>query len=88
MLLCVGGAGRSEGFPEAASSSKGRKRLVASLVALVEKYALDGVDFDWEAPRNPEEMGDYSRLLLAARTALRPTGKLVTVCHCHFFGGA
>ena len=45
----------------------------------LEEHSLDGVDFDWEAPRNDEEMANYVLLLRAASRALRSKNKLVTV---------
>ena len=66
VLLCVGGAGRSAGFAKATSTAKRRRRFVANLEALLEEHSLDGVDFDWEAPRNDEEMANYVLLLRAA----------------------
>jgi GH18 family chitinase len=79
VLLCVGGAGRSAGFAKATSTAKRRRRFVANLEALLEEHSLDGVDFDWEAPRNDEEMANYVLLLRAASRALRSKNKLVTV---------
>jgi len=48
VLLSVGGAGRSGGFAAACASKGGRRKLVKSLVALLDAHALDGLDFDWE----------------------------------------
>mmetsp|Transcript_17285 Transcript_17285/g.39831 ORF Transcript_17285/g.39831 Transcript_17285/m.39831 type:complete len:354 (+) Transcript_17285:166-1227(+) len=79
VLVCLGGAGRSEHFASVAQSKAKRDLLASNLLALAERHELDGVDFDWEAPQTPREMGDYVKLLRAARRALRPAGKLVTV---------
>jgi GH18 family chitinase len=52
VLLCIGGAGRSAGFAKAIESKQSRARLVKGLASLIEKYELDGVDLDCEAPFN------------------------------------
>ena len=64
---------------KATSTAKRRRRFVASLEILLEEHTLDGVDFDWEAPRNAEEMNNYVLLLKATARALRPKNKLITI---------
>jgi chitinase len=48
VLLCIGGAGRSRGFPFVAFRSDDRKKFVGKLLDLCEEQGLDGIDFDWE----------------------------------------
>jgi GH18 family chitinase len=52
VLLTVGGAGRSSGFAHASSTKQNRIDLVNTLIDIVKKYELDGIDFDWEAPQS------------------------------------
>ena len=52
VLLCVGGAGRSRGFPFVSKRSNDRKSFVKKLVMLCEEQELDGIDFDWEGGRD------------------------------------
>ena len=52
VLLCVGGAGRSRGFPFVSKRSDDRKTFVKKLVMLCEEQGLDGIDFDWEGGRD------------------------------------
>ncbi len=49
VLLSVGGWG-AEHFSDAAFSTESRERFAHSAVGMVEKYALDGLDIDWEYP--------------------------------------
>mmetsp|Transcript_28750 Transcript_28750/g.58773 ORF Transcript_28750/g.58773 Transcript_28750/m.58773 type:complete len:397 (-) Transcript_28750:81-1271(-) len=79
VLLCVGGAGRSAGFPAATRTKAKRRKLVQELVVLLERHELDGVDFDWEAPSTVKEMNDYKLLLRTAHRAFHHRGWLVTI---------
>ena len=46
LLACVGGNGRSAGFPGAVANKERRQRFVEGLVALCDKHELDGVDLN------------------------------------------
>jgi chitinase len=50
ILLWVGGADESTGFPEMVKNHQNRKKFIQSLKETYEKYTLDGVDLDWEFP--------------------------------------
>ena len=50
VLICFGGNGRSNGFSKMSRSKAARKRFVAALVELCEKWELGGVDYNWEYP--------------------------------------
>eukprot|EP00927_Polykrikos_kofoidii_P082278 TRINITY_DN8139_c0_g1_i1.p1 TRINITY_DN8139_c0_g1~~TRINITY_DN8139_c0_g1_i1.p1 ORF type:complete len:388 (+),score=37.46 TRINITY_DN8139_c0_g1_i1:152-1315(+) len=50
LLICFGGNGRSNGFSSTVRSSKRRARFVGELEKLVDKYDMDGVDYNWEYP--------------------------------------
>ena len=79
LLLCVGGWNRSEGFAKVASREGLRKQLVKELLTFCRKNEFDGIDFDWEHPRGPEELAFYQALLADARKSFKPAGLLVTV---------
>lgn len=49
VVLSIGGWG-SGGFSEATRSAQLRKKLIDSIVEVVKKYDLDGIDYDWEYP--------------------------------------
>ena len=50
LLICLGGNGRSGGFSAASRNRASRARLVRSVVKLVTRLQLDGVDYNWEYP--------------------------------------
>ena len=79
LLLCVGGWGRSEHFPAVASDDEARARLIESLKSFCKKHNFDGIDYDWEHPKNEAAMADYVRLLAETRTAFKEDGLLVTI---------
>ncbi len=84
LLICFGGNGRSAGFAPMVASKSARKRFVKELVALMDRYEFDGVDFNWEYPGyrfgtgylpDAEVEKDYNGLLLVlneTRAALGP----------------
>lgn len=72
LLLCVGGWGRSEHFAAVSADAGLRKRFVGELVALAETYDLDGIDLDWEHPKDAKESGDYSTLMKDLKAGLGP----------------
>lgn len=47
IMLCVGGNGRSAGFPVIVARQELRARFVKELVALLDKLQLHGVDYNW-----------------------------------------
>lgn len=49
ILVSVGGWG-ADGFSDAALTEESRERFSRSVIALMERYALDGIDLDWEYP--------------------------------------
>ncbi len=79
LLLCVGGWNRSEGFAALASRANLRKQLVTELLDFCQNNRFDGIDFDWEHPKGPEELVAYQALLTDARKSFGPAGLLVTV---------
>ncbi len=49
-LVSVGGWTFSENFSKFSSSKAGRRTFAESVLAILRKYGLDGVDVDWEFP--------------------------------------
>ncbi|KAJ1649000.1 hypothetical protein IWQ61_009777 [Dispira simplex] len=59
VILSVGGWGGSQHFSTMAKAAETRKKSVDSMVNLVSKYKLDGLDVDWEFPgRKGSECND------------------------------
>jgi chitinase len=79
VFLSVGGSQRSKNFREVAASHAKRKALIAALAGLCKAKGLDGVDYDWEHPRTPEEQSDYGKLIVETRQALAPHKLLLSV---------
>ncbi|MBQ3390590.1 MAG: S-layer homology domain-containing protein [Firmicutes bacterium] len=54
-----------------------RKKLVDSVLAVVDEYDLDGVELDWEYPTE-QSAGNYEKLVLELSAALEARGKHLT----------
>ncbi|TWU04910.1 glycoside hydrolase family 18 protein [Stieleria varia] len=79
LLICVGGWERSDGFAEMAKSDEARRRFVAELRLFCQRNDFDGVDYDWEHPRDDGERAAYSQLIADTKEAFRQPGYSVTV---------
>ena len=79
LLVALGGWGRSEGFGLMATDDKVRGRFIQALTRFCGDNQLDGVDFDWEHPKNAAEEVAYARLLTETKQAFQPHGWLLSV---------
>ena len=52
ILVSVGGWG-ADNFSDAALTEESRARFAESAITLLKRYALDGIDLDWEYPGQP-----------------------------------
>lgn len=77
LLVSVGGWG-ADGFSDAALTEASRETFAASAVEMVKRYALDGIDIDWEFPGQPgpgivyrpEDKQNFTLMLKALREHL------------------
>lgn len=79
-----GGGGKSvDGFPPVAANPALRALFIRNLLDFCEKNEYDGVDFDWEYPKNAKERSDHATLVEELRAAAVKRGKpfLITMAN-------
>eukprot|EP01124_Arcella_intermedia_P029581 TRINITY_DN6293_c0_g1_i2.p1 TRINITY_DN6293_c0_g1~~TRINITY_DN6293_c0_g1_i2.p1 ORF type:complete len:309 (+),score=51.03 TRINITY_DN6293_c0_g1_i2:28-954(+) len=81
VLVCIGGAGRSEAFPSVTASPNKRRKAIEETAALVKRHGFDGVDIDWEVPQNYQEWKQYLAFLKDLKAALAPNLLSITLHH-------
>ena len=81
VLVTLGGAGRTGGLPLVAASGPKRRTLVRTLVAFCRAKALDGVDFNWEYPRDDADFASLASLLRAASAPFRDANLVATMAY-------
>ena len=77
IIVSVGGWG-ADNFSDAALTDASREKFARSAAELVKRYALDGIDLDWEYPGQPgpgikyrpEDKGNFTLMLKAVRRHL------------------
>lgn len=62
-FICIGGWGKSENFKHFTADNVTRKSFIDKVETFVKKYNLDGVDYDWEHPKNKDEEKAYEALI-------------------------
>ncbi|MBS0262959.1 MAG: hypothetical protein JSS02_13525 [Planctomycetes bacterium] len=72
LILCVGGWERSAQFSTVSATPELRRKFAQAALQICRDQGLDGVDLDWEHPRNATEQDQYGLLLAELRTTFRP----------------
>lgn len=71
LLLSFGGNARSHGFAEMVATSESRRTFLVALEELLQRYQFDGVDYNWEYPRNAKEWSNWALLLRESKDFLK-----------------
>lgn len=79
LLICIGGWNRSAGFPTLAKEESSRATFVSEVLAFCRQHKFDGVDYDWEHPKDQEELTAYSQLISETAAAFADDKMIVTV---------
>jgi len=79
LILCVGGWDRSAAFPAVSASPALRQKFASQLTAACLERRLDGVDLDWEHPRDATEAEHYGLLLQQLQTEFQPHGLVLSI---------
>lgn len=84
LILCVGGWERSAHFAAIAGSARSRDKFVQAAVRVCLDEGLDGLDLDWEHPRDASEQQGYEKLLVELHDAFKPRGLVLSVAIADF----
>lgn len=72
VIMSVGGWGTSHLFEAIVADEQKLQNFVESSVGFIEEYGFDGVDIDWEYPKNSREGQRFVDLLRSMRKRLPP----------------
>lgn len=80
VMIAVGGWSdlNNADFESMASTPSGRQNFADNLLALCNQYNLDGVDMDWEYPREGNTPQDYLAMMQVLGQTMRANGLLLT----------
>lgn len=70
-MIAIGGAENSQYFPTVVADSNSRELFTTSIMNVVKTYELDGVDIDWEFPKNDADKANYGQLMQRICLGLR-----------------
>lgn len=86
ILVSIGGGGGGkavESFPTVAADPKLRAKFIKSLLDFCAAQGYDGIDFDWEYPRDSTQRANHALLVTELRRAANKLGKpfLITMAN-------
>ena len=76
--VSVGGWGGGGGFHGIVASPAARTTFVNNMISYCNKYNLDGVDIDWEYPRDGTEANNFVTMMQSLSSALHARGKILS----------
>lgn len=79
MILTVGGWGHSTHFAAVATTAALRQKFANTAVQVCLEHRFDGLDLDWEHPKDAAEQNGYGQLLTEIQTAFKPHGLVLSV---------
>ncbi|KAJ6296203.1 hypothetical protein OIU78_024108 [Salix suchowensis] len=75
-LVSFGGGGSDPKLFARMASNKGSRNIfIDSAIEVARTYGFDGMDLDWEFPKNPEEMAGLGQLFKEWRVAIKKEAK-------------
>ncbi|KAL7935602.1 glycoside hydrolase family 18 protein [Trichoderma chlorosporum] len=69
-IVSIGGGTGSKEFPALAANRNARETFARQVRQFCDRHEIDGVDIDWEHPKDAEQGRNYVRLLQECRNAL------------------
>ncbi|MGS2739240.1 glycosyl hydrolase family 18 protein [Sinomicrobium sp. M5D2P17] len=80
VMIAVGGWTdlNNPGFETLSANATSRQNFADNLLNLVNQYNLDGVDIDWEYPREGNEPQNYAAMMQKLGEVMHSNGKLLT----------
>lgn len=70
VIMSIGGWGTSDSFTAIMGDASKARNFLLSSIAMVKEYGFDGIDIDWEYPRNKTEARQLVKLLYQLRVEL------------------
>jgi chitinase len=74
MILSLGGWGWDRQFASIVSKPEAEERYATAVIAVIDEFDYDGIDFDWEYPDNDKEVPGFERLTRRFRKELDAIG--------------
>ncbi|KDP38640.1 hypothetical protein JCGZ_03993 [Jatropha curcas] len=75
LISIAGGGADPQLFARIASQARSREVFINSAIQVARKFGFDGLDLDWEFPKDPKEMQDLGLLFKEWRYAIQNEAK-------------